>query len=115
MNELQDEYYNDNRISQSVMTIQKTKIKEKQDATEALEMQKKIESEIPIKVNTEKLTDKQKKCGDVSKKVAVKINEKTIIFVDPDNVEAAKERWLERHEEAFRNTFRKGINVNNNR
>lgn len=115
MTELQDLYITDSDISQSILTIEKAKLRQKQFAAESLEMQKKIESEIPAKVKTDKLTDKQKQYGDLSKKVAIKINDRTTIYVDRDKIDGAKERWLERYNELYNKTYRRGINVNNNR
>lgn len=114
MNELQDEYINDNRITQSLSITEKQKIRDRVKEKESYEMQKKIEKEIPNPKKNRKITDEELRRGDISKKVSIRINEKTVIYVDPDKIETAKENWLKRHDEAYKNTFKKGIDVTRN-
>ena len=52
----------------------------------------------PAKHRQEAIPPEKMKHGDVSAKVAVMINNQTIIFVEPDKIESAKQDWLTRYQ-----------------
>lgn len=69
-------------------------IREKLYNHDCIETQLKLEK-VVYKPLGEKLKSEVKQKGDISKKVAVKIDKNTTIYVLPENVEGAVERWLE--------------------
>lgn len=52
----------------------------------------------PAKHRQESVPPEKMKYGDVKEKVAVRINNQTIIFVEPDKIESAKQDWLTRYQ-----------------
>ena len=64
------------------------------------------------------ISDQRKSLGNVKNKVAVRVDNRTVIYVDPSKIENAKENWLKSREETnnkLRNQLKKYDSLNRKR
>ena len=98
-----------------VREYRKRKLIEKTQAEACKDIQISIERVIIRPHGNKNISPEKLKMGETKNKVAVKLNKNTTIYVDPEKVEQAKERWLENYNKFQAKDYRRGINVSNNR